>query len=67
LERGLLRFSWVGKSETKGRSGVTAGVLVSFPLGYPAAAPTFLVTNASNEVDKNQILKVSICHLFNNV
>ncbi|ODN00881.1 WD repeat-containing protein 59 [Orchesella cincta] len=57
LERGLLRFSWVGKLETKGRSGVIAGVLVSFPLGYPAAAPTFLVTNASNEVDKNQILK----------
>lgn len=61
LERGLLRFSWVGKvveGNNKGqRSTVTAGVLVSFPLGYPAAAPTFLVTNFSNEVDKNHILK----------
>jgi len=61
LEKGLLRFSWVVKSTeaSNGKSkGVTAGILASFPNGYPAAPPTFLVTNSSNEVDKNHIVKV---------
>ncbi|CAG7723770.1 unnamed protein product, partial [Allacma fusca] len=54
VERGILRFSW--KTDPKGRS-LAAVVLTSFPLNYPATAPTFLVTSSGIDVDKNQILK----------
>jgi hypothetical protein len=59
LDKGLLRFSWTAKTglDSKGK-GITAGILASFPNGYPAAPPTFLVTNSSNEVDKNHVVKV---------
>ncbi|XP_021956861.1 GATOR complex protein WDR59 isoform X2 [Folsomia candida] len=59
LDKGLIRFSWSSKSkpgENKVR-GVTAGILASFANGYPAVSPTFLVTNASSEVDKNDVVK----------